>query len=471
MANHLVHGRVKLACELPVRLRAHELQLVVCEFGQHASASSLVVSIHDVPQRHRLGAVNLTNPVAVGEVHPDGGARRGVACFSRHVHHVVRDAHHFLFLVRVHERHVVLKPLGVLHQRGHPCAGVEVLDLHDGLVAAGVPERVVVHLHKSVDVIHIALGVLHPVDVVQAPLFEVACFVVRHEVAQRRSLLVVFRVLNGFVEPLHNFGNALAVEASHFVNVLKHLTVCVFFQTAVQPVLHRAAAALVHNALEIGFGLLCGHVGGVKVDGGTFHQPLAAVLLHFLGLHRGVEHHRTQFRVDAVACLRQQVIEVSLAELGKMLRVRVVVVDAVGEPNALQIHFKRLPAHRASVALVTNVNVLQKTADAQVVTVVLVVHDVAAAQASHVQTVHQRLLLVRELVPTWDLVADDFQVRELFCFPHKARVVGGACRGLHRGSGLKIGTGRRWTAAASQERQQGCGARGAAHKRREWSHG
>ena len=157
----------KLACEFAVSLDAHQFRIVVHELLQHAATRGLVVGIDDVAKRHGLGAVDLTDPVAVGQVDADGRAGRGVAGLTSHVHHVVGDAHHLGLLVRIHEWHVILKPLGAVHERGHAGAGVEVFDFDDGLVAAGVPERVVVDLHKAVDVVHIAFGVLDPVDVVK----------------------------------------------------------------------------------------------------------------------------------------------------------------------------------------------------------------------------------------------------------------------------------------------------------------
>ena len=89
-----MHGGVQFACQFTVRLDAHQLGIVVHEFFQHSTACGLVVGVHDVAQGHRLGAVDLANPVAVGKVDSDGCAGGSVSCLSRDVDHVVRDAHH-----------------------------------------------------------------------------------------------------------------------------------------------------------------------------------------------------------------------------------------------------------------------------------------------------------------------------------------------------------------------------------------
>ena len=335
---------------------------------------------------------------------------------------------------------MVFEPLGAVHQGGHPGACVEVLDLHDRLVTARVPQRVVVHLHKSIDVVDVALGVLHPIDVVQAPLFEVTRLVICHEVAKRSSLLVVLRILDGLVQPFDDFCDALAVEAIELVNILNHIAFRVLFKAAVQAVFNGAAVVLVRNGFEVRFGLFRGHVRRIEVHRGTFHEALGAVLFHLFGLHRWIEDDGPQFRVQAVASLCEQMVHVSLAEAGLVLGVGVVVVDAVGKPNALQVHLKCLPSHRVAVAFVGGVNVFEQPTDAEVVTVVLVVHDVATAEARHVEAVDQRLLLGAELLPARDLVTDNFQIGKLFRLPNKAFLVRRARFGIRRRSGRKIST-------------------------------
>ena len=359
----------------------------------------------------------------------------------------------------IHEGHVVFEPLRAVHERRHAGTRVEVLDLHDGFVAAGVAEGVVVHLHKPVDVVDIPFRVLHPVDVVQAPLLEVSRLVVGHEVPQRRGLLVVFRVLNGFVQPFDDLGNAFAVEAVQLVDVFKHLSFSVLFETAVQPILHGAAVFFVRNGLEVRLGLLRGHVGCVEVHGRTFHKAFGAVLFHLLGFHRRVKHDAAQFSVQRVPCLGKQVVHVRFTETRLVLGVGVVVMDAVGEPDALEVHLKFLPTDGVAVPFVVDVDVLEEAANAKVVAVVLVVHDVASAQTGHVQTVHQGLLLGAQLLPSWDLVADEFQVGELLGLPHKPVFVWGTCSGLRRRGCFKIRPFRGRSSTAGEEQGRGqCGA-------------
>ena len=114
------------------------------------------------------------------------------------------------------------------------------------------------------------------------------------------------------------------------------------------------------------------------------------------------------------------------------------VVDAVGKPNPLEIDFKCLPPHSIPVSLIGQVDVFEKPAHPQVVAVVLVIHDVATAQSSHVEAVHQGLLLGAQLVPARDLVTDDFEVCKLFRFPNKALLIGSTGLRFDRRGRLKI---------------------------------
>ena len=454
VANDLVHCGVQFASQLTVGLDAHHLHFVVGKLGEHTSPGSLVVGIDNVPKGHGLGAVDLTDPVAVGQVDPNGGAWGGIACFSSNVDHVVRDAHHFFLLVRLHEGHVVFEPLGVVHQGGHARAGIKVLDFHHRFIAPSVPERVVVDLDEAIDVIHIALRVLDPVDVVQAPLLQIARFVVGHQIAQGRGLLFILGIFASLHEPTDDLFDALSVKTVQLVDILHHFSLLVFLQTAVQAILHRTAVVAVGNALEVGFGLFCGNVRSVKIDCRTLHQSLGPILLDLLGLHCGVEDDRPQLAVHFISRGREQMVEVRLPKTRQVLGVGIVVVDAIGKPNALEVDLKRLPSLHGTIAFVIEVDVLQQPTDAEVVAVVLVVHDVPATQPCHVQAVDQGLLTLGELLPPGDLVPDNLQVGELLRLPNEAFFVRRTGRSLCGQARLKIGTRRRRRVAAAKEHEK-----------------
>ena len=195
----------------------------------------------------------------------------------------------------VHERHVVFEPLRIVHEDFHALTGVEVLDLHDGFVATGVPQWVVVHLDESVDVVHIALGVLDPVDVIQLPLLEVTCFIVGDEVAKCRCLLVVFSVLRRLIQPEYHLLQGFSVQTSNAVSLLFDFTRRVLDQSGIQAVLHRRSSAFFDNARQVGLGFLCAHVRRVKVHSRSLHQSLGGILFYLLRFDRWIEDDRHQF--------------------------------------------------------------------------------------------------------------------------------------------------------------------------------
>ena len=292
--------------------------------------------------------------------------------------------------------------------------------MNNGFVAAGVPQWVVVHLDKSVDVVHIALGVLDPVNVVQLPLLEVTRFVVGDEVAKRSGLLVVFSVLRRLIQPEHHLLQGFSVQTSHAVSLLFDFTSRVLDQSGIQAVLHRRSGAFFNNARQVGLGFLCAHVRCVKVHSRSLHQTLGCILFHFLRFHCWIEDDGHQLIRYLSANRFDQLSKIRLRKLGHDLGVGIVVVNAVGKPNALEVGLEAVPAIGRLVTLEACVDGFEQVTDAQVVPVVLVVHHVPTAQSRLVQAVHQRPLLRGKLVPSGHLVPNHLEVRKLFGLPNES---------------------------------------------------
>ena len=102
--------------------------------------------------------------------------------------------------------------------------------------------------------------------------------------------------------------------------------------------------------------------------------------------------------------------KVGLAEFGPELVVGVVMVDAVGEPDFLEVLLERLPLGRRAVALEMGVDRLERPADRQVVFEVLVEKAVAAALGDFGQVIDQLLLFQRKLFKGGNLVTDHLDV-------------------------------------------------------------
>ena len=100
-------------------------------------------------------------------------------------------------------------------------------------------------------------------------------------------------------------------------------------------------------------------------------------------------------------------------EAGVELFVAVVVVDAVAEPDALQVDGERLVEVALAVALIVGVDGLDEAADAQVVAPVLVEEYVAALQRCLREVVYQRFLAQGQRLESLDLVAEHLDVGEL----------------------------------------------------------
>ena len=272
MTNDLVHGCVQFPSEFTVGFDAQQFCVVVHKFLKYPTASSFVVGVDDVSEGNRLGAMNLSNPVAVGQVHTDWSAGGCIACLASNIDHVVRDPHHLRLLVCIHEWHVIFKPLSAVHECGHARTCIEILDFNDGLITACVPQRIVVDLNESIDVVHVSFSVLNPVDVVEAPFFQISRLVVGHEIPKCRSLLVILGILNRLVQPLDDFCDALAIQSIQAVNILHHVSFCILFQATVQSIFHWTPIALVNDRLEICLGLFRRNARRIEVDRRTLNE-------------------------------------------------------------------------------------------------------------------------------------------------------------------------------------------------------
>src|SRR5262245_49263633 len=88
------------------------------------------------------------------------------------------------------------------------------------------------------------------------------------------------------------------------------------------------------------------------------------------------------------------------------------VMDAVREPDALQVHHERAKIGGVAVARVVLEDFLERALDREVVAVLLVEDDLAAAERSLVQIVEERFGLAVEAVEARNSVAQHRNVRE-----------------------------------------------------------
>src|SRR5690606_30145406 len=113
---------------------------------------------------------------------------------------------------------------------------------------------------------------------------------------------------------------------------------------------------------------------------------------------------------------QHQLAQFFAAEAGLEFVTGVMVVDTVGEPYTLGIHHEGLELCAAAVAREVFDHLLQHAANTQVMTVVLVPHDVAAAHAGLGQIPEQRFFLQAELFKAWYAIAKNTNVSETIGF-------------------------------------------------------
>ena len=125
-----------------------------------------------------------------------------------------------------------------------------------------------------------------------------------------------------------------------------------------------------------------------------------------------------------------------LGEARFELLATVVVVRAGGEPEAFEIRNETLPIGRSAVALVVGINLFEQSANAEVVTAVLVEKDIAALQGCFLEIIDKSFLFEREFFKALNAVAQHLDVGKLLVGVLKAV---GSRLGCGGGEGSRCG--------------------------------
>ena len=399
----------------------HELLVETVAVGGH------IIGIGDVVDGDRLRTVLLANPVGIGKVDADG--RRGITVAAQHRHgdDLGRNALHDRLAVGFVHGRMVLEPLGVVGNDLRAVAGLLVHEVDVAFPRRLAPQRIAVILDEAVDEVDVRHGVLHPADVVTVELFQIARLIIadeRRDVALLRLLGHGLRLL----EPIDDLLDGRRIHAAHLPDPLVDaVRLLLLHQLRIESVGDRLGIARIgigHVGVEL-LGLGLAHVAVIVARRGP-QQVVAGLLVQPRLVHFGIED-RDAYRPDHVVQLTEtlhgnrlaNVEEILLGEFGHELVVRIVVVDAVGEPHLFQVLLQRLPFGRRAVAGIILIDCFQRAAHGKVDGAVLVEEDVAAALGGLGQVIDELLLLKRQLVEAGDFVTDDLDVVEAVDDPRR----------------------------------------------------
>ena len=399
----LVHHRTVVGTQ-------HELLVEAVAVGGH------IVGIGDVVDGHRLRAVFLADPVGVGQVDADRRGGIAVAAEHRHRNDLGRNALHLLLAVTGIDGRMVLEPLRVLRNDLGAVAGLLVHEIDDAFPRRLASQRIAVILDKAVHEIDIRHGILHPADVIAVEFAQIARLVIADERGDIALLRLGRHGLRLF-EPVDDLLDGGRIHAAYLPDALPDHPV-LFDQLGIQAVGDRFGIVGVrHVGVELlDFGLRHTLVIVVRRSG---DQVLAGGLVQARLVERSVENGFADLAAQRVQLAEllfgnglDHVEQVTFGEFGHELVVRIVVMDAVGEPDLFQVFLQRLPLGRRAVALVILIHRFERAAHGKVVFEILVEQDVAAALGRFGQIIDQLLLLQRKLLEAGDFVTDDLDVVE-----------------------------------------------------------
>ena len=316
-------------------------------------------------------------------------------------------------------------------------AGRRVDEIDVGLPRSLVAERVAVGLDEAIDEIDVRNRVAHPADVVAVELLQVAALII----GDQGGDVLLLRALGyrlGLLEPVDHTLDSRRVHAADAPRTLaERPRGGILHQLRVQTVGDRlgiVAGSGGHPGIE-GLGLGLVHPRVVVARRGE-QQVLAVRLVEPRRIERRVEDRPANISPQGVQLAEallgnrlDDVEQVALRELGAELVVRIVVVDAVGEPHLLEVFLERLPLGGRAVAGVVLIDDLQRPPDRKVHAAVLVVENIPAALGSLGQVVDELLLAKGKLVESGHFVADDLDVVETIDDPRCVGPGGVAARG------------------------------------------
>ncbi len=413
MAQALVQVRMDFVGDGAPFLGQFNFLFVVGKLLQGAGGQLLcciVIGMGDIGDGDALGTMLLTNPVRIGQVDADGRGRIAVAGQAHGIDNLGADALHGGFLeARVHRR-VVLEPLGVGTQDFRALGSLEVLDVHVAFPGSLAAQRVIVVLDETVDEVHRADGILHPLDVEFIPLAQVAGFIIVDENGQRALLDVVFRHLTGFGQFFADFLQGGGVQAPNLPGQFRYLAFLIFHHFGVEPPGNRFRVCRVNDAGVIFFHFLARDIF-IIVNGGKFHQVSGGFRGPALRPYGRIVNNVQQAFVFYATGV-QQGGEILLRTSREDFVLRIMVVDAVGEEYPFGIDQKILIFSCFRINGCVLQNGFQRMADAQVVFAVLVPEDVPAVLGGFCQVIGVFFLLQAQVFPARNAVAHDFQVCE-----------------------------------------------------------
>ena len=184
----------------------------------------------------------------------------------------------------------------------------------------------------------------------------------------------------------------LTVQTAYFINALFYLTVLVLYQLAVQTNPQRFCTIVLMRRIPC-FGLSLRHSFAVVVTCRTKNQIHTVLCSHSLRHHIRIEHHRQDRLVIFHAGFLTSSYKPILRKLRQELILAVMMMDTIGEPDALEILLKNIKLCRTLLVRIVEIQCLARTTDTQVVTSVLVKQDITSPQRRLTQTINELLLL------------------------------------------------------------------------------
>ena len=194
----------------------------------------LVVSFCQIAYRHAFRAIHRPNPLSIGQIDANGGRRILVATQHGRTNHMGRDPLHLFFAELGRDRGMVFKPLRMATDGLGAARSLHVLVFHDSFPRGLHPQRVAVHLYKSIDEVYLSLLLLQPRDRVFVKQPQVSRAVIGDEQGDNVALTVVLGHLLGQFQPVDNLVDSSSVQSIGTIHLF-HESSIALYQPRIEP--------------------------------------------------------------------------------------------------------------------------------------------------------------------------------------------------------------------------------------------
>ena len=387
---------------------------------------SLIVCFSQISYRHTLAAMSLANPVSIRKIDTDGRSRIFITPQHGSTDNMSRHTFHLSLLELRSYRRMVLKPLRILADSLSTSGCLHIFKFNKTFPGSFQSKRITINLNKTIDKINHTLLLLDPCNAISVEIRKVASAIILDQKIDDMSLLLIFCIFLSFQEPGSNLLNGSTIHTFFFPGHFYDFSIPLH-QFGIESIGRWCQVFAILQSGIKSFHLILGNVF-IEIAGRSGYQINTISLIHTLRKNFLIKNNGHQFiqqvffgltSFQRQFCLRHHrnsLIEEMFGKTRFEFFTTIMVVDAAGEPDSLEVNLESLEVIRCSISIVMLIDSLQSLTDTKIVLSLLVEGNITAHQGSLCQAINIYLLRKCQILKTIQAIAQHLQVgKTLIC--------------------------------------------------------